>query len=164
MISSAYKLADFFRETLSDRIKDVLIVSNNGAYELFGRYRINQRNNLYCITDIVTKKQTEFSILKAAVAWCTFASSGKDISSKRLYYLDLKLASLDIDIKIHRDRIKKSSLPSKKQLHLVKLQEDIGKRRHILSEIEKIINTSKELQAKKFSSVQKRKNKICDKY
>lgn len=158
MNSGAYKLADFFSETLADNIKDILIIANNGVYELFGRYRIKRYANSYNVVDVFTRRHMAFSSLKSSVAWCTFDSSGKYICSRRLHYLDLKLSSLDIDIQIHKDRIKNTNVPMKKQLHLVRLQKDIDTRRSVVIEIEKIINTSKELQSERFGKVQKKKN------
>jgi hypothetical protein len=152
---SAIKLAKFFEREIN-LSKSLLIVDISGTYELFGRYRIEPKENYFVIYDIKTRTQLDFSTLKYATAWCILTESNKLMESRRLQMLDLKLTSLYTDIQIHRKMLKTSSNSSVKLLHTIKLQEDSYKRKTVIKEIDMYINNSKTLQVKKFTSKKER--------
>lgn len=155
---SANKLAKFFDRQISD-VKNILIVSTQGTYDLFGRFRIENKNLYFLVTDTKTKNTVDFSSLKNAVAWCVLEDEGRYRDSRRLQTLDLKLCSLQTDIEVHRRMIKVSSDSDSKLLYILKLQEDSYKRKIVIQEIETFINTSKTIQAKKFDSEKEHKFK-----
>lgn len=147
------KIASFFEETLSSRIKDLVVVSGPNEYELFGRFRIHARDyHTYVTYDNITKESKEFSALRYAASWCTLVNANKYLESRRLCSLDLKLCSILVDIAIHRKMLKTASTPEERILYSNKLQEDSYKKKVVLQEMQTFINSSKTLQASKFSS------------
>lgn len=156
---SVSKLAKFFDQEIAIA-KKLLIVSNNGVYELFGRFRIEPIDSYFIVIDTSTKERVEFSTLKYAVVWCVLIEGRKFTESRRLEKLDLKLSSLHIDIQANRKILKTSTNAYTKIIHATKLQEDSYKRRNVIREIESFINSSKMLQDKKFSSGKEQKNRL----
>lgn len=152
MISlSVSKLAKFFDKGIEET-KKILIVSSNGTYELFGRFKIESNQMDFHVTDFETKETVNFSSLKYAVAWCVFLGENKYMYSKRLQLLDLKLSSLKTDIAVHRKMLKASIDEGSKLLYKIKLQQDSYKRKEVIAEIEFYINNSKKLQGTKFNT------------
>lgn len=149
------KLAKFFDQEL-EQAKKILIVSNNGTYELFGRFKVDLVDSYFSVLDIKTRETVQFSSLKYAVAWCILADSGRHIDSRRLHMLDLKLCSLNIDAKVHKNMLKSATNEESKLLYKIKLQEDFYRRKAVMSEITAHINNSKTLQSSKFSSKKER--------
>jgi hypothetical protein len=152
------KLAKFFDQELEDA-KKILIVSNNGVYELFGRFMIEPKKSYFLVTDFKTKEAVEFSSLKYAMAWCILLDSNKYVDSRRLHSLDLKLCSLYTDIAVHRKLLKAANDSDAKLLYKIKLQEDSFKRRTVIKEIDTYINNSKTLQGRKFNTKKEHKFK-----
>lgn len=149
------KLAKFFDKEIKDS-KNLLIVLNNGTYQLFGRYKI-EPNSTYCeVYDTKTKQTVQFSTLKYATAWCILTDSNKFVESRRLQLLDLKLCSLDTDMQIHRKMLKSSCDLDAKLLYSIKLQEDSYNRRIVIKEIDTYINNSKTLQDRNFAGKKER--------
>lgn len=147
------KLAAFFEETLSSKIKDLVVASGPDAYELFGRFRIQAVDyQTYIAYDNITKERKEFSALRYAASWCTLMNSSKYMESRRLCSLDLKLCSIQVDLAIHRKKLKSAATPEERVVYSNKLQEDSYKRKVVLQEIQTFINSSKTLQAKKFTT------------
>lgn len=155
---SVNKLANFFDKQLVD-VKKLLIVSDHGTYELFGRFRIKHNSSYFTIVDVKTKELLDFSNLKHAVSWCILEDSGLYSDARRLQSLDLKLCSLQTDIAVHRRMIKVSTDVDSRLLYTIKLQEDSYKRKSVVREIESFINKSKILQDKKFDSEKEHKFK-----
>lgn len=153
---SVSKLARFFDQELEEA-KKFLIVSNNGVYELFGRFKIEPKKTYFLVTDFKTKETVEFSSLKYAVAWCILLDGEKHVDSRRLHTLDLKLCSLYTDIAVHRKMLKSANDSDAKLLYKIKLQEDSFKKKTVIKEIDTYINNSKTLQGKKFT-VKKERN------
>ena len=101
------KLAAFFEESLSNRITDLVVASGPNSYELFGRFRIHAQDyQTYVAYDNLTKECKEFSALRYAASWCTLLNSNKHSESRRLCSLDLKLCSIQVDLAIHRKKLK----------------------------------------------------------
>lgn len=147
------KLAAFFEETLSDKIKDIIVASGPNAYELYGRFRIHAPDYYtYIVYDNLTRESKEFSALRYAASWCTLVNANKHVESRRLCSLDLKLCSILVDMSIHRKKLKSASKIEARILYSNKLQEDSYKKKIVLQEIQTFINSSKTLQARKFTA------------
>lgn len=147
------KLAAFFEESLSSRITDLVVASGPNSYELFGRFRIHAQDyQTYVAYDNLTKECKEFSALRYAASWCTLLNSNKHSESRRLCSLDLKLCSIQVDLAIHRKKLKAAVTPEERAVYANKLQEDSYKRKVVLQEMQTFINSSKILQARKFTA------------
>jgi len=146
------KIAAFLEESLSHKIKDLIVASGPNSYDLFGRFRIHSPDyQTHIVYDNLTKETREFSALRYAASWCTLVNSNRYMESRRLCSLDLKLCSIQVDLAIHKKMLKTASTPEERILYSNKLQEDSYKRKVVLQEMQTFINSSKTLQAKKFT-------------
>lgn len=147
------KFANFIDSELSSSLKDIILsYDSSGKYYLFGKYAIV--NNSYCYKVYCLKSQeiTDFSSLKNATAYCILQNAGKYMYAKRVMNLDLRLSSIEVDIAVHKNKIKNSKSDFDCTIGITKLQEDTYKRRAILSELNDYINSSKKIQYNNFRS------------
>lgn len=148
----AFKLARFFDNQLNSDLKSVMIVQDKtGSYELFGKYSIKQDIlGQFDVTDITTSNKLSFSSLKNAMCWCTLYNEKMYTQANRLHTLEMKLVSLQTDLIIHKKLYNNTSTRNR-LIYLIKMQEDNHKRRMILKEINSLINSSKNIQLRKFN-------------
>jgi hypothetical protein len=150
------KLAKFFDREIKDA-KKILIVSTNGAYELFGRFKIEPKNSHVAVVDFNTRTTLEFSSLQYAAAYCVLLEGESHVAARRVHLLDLKLSSLCLDMSVHRKMLKVSTSADSKLLYKIKLQEDSFRRKTVIQEINSYINNSKILQGKTFTTRKRKK-------
>jgi hypothetical protein len=104
---------------------------------------------VYCLD---TRNRVDFLSLKNATAWCVLRNSGDNQGASRIHNLDLKLSSIDIDIAVHKNKIKNAKSNFGTLISITKLQEDTYKRRWLVSELSHYINQSKRIQNNKFNA------------
>ena len=145
------KLASFVDNELSSELQEVIFAKDTaGKYYLFNKYIIVKSKNVYKVFCLQTNDRLEFTSLKNAVAWCILNNAGKHLDARRIHSLDLKLSSIDVDIAVHRNKIKRSSSNFTTLISITKLQQDTYKRRQILVELADYINNSKLIQDNNF--------------
>jgi hypothetical protein len=150
--SAAVKFEQFLKRELTDELKSVIVYQENGVYELFGKYVITSTNDgYYKVTMKPFADEHLFVTVKNAVTWCTFDIVKQYREANRVKELDLKIASIDFDITIHKRMVTKANDSDNKWIYIIKLQEDALKKKLMLTEINSYINTSKMLQAHRFS-------------
>lgn len=151
------KLNKFFDIELRSDIKDILITCDkNGRYSLFGEYTIIPNNGYF---DVRSQNVREnFSTIKNAIAYVTLHHAGKYFEAKRMCYLDLSLCSINVDIEVHRNLLKKKIDDNSKLIYTIKIQEDTIKKRNIIKEIQSYINSSITIQMTRFDLTNKFKN------
>jgi hypothetical protein len=150
---NAITLSKFVTNELSTEIQEVVFSRDTqGKYYLFGKYVIVQTPNLYKVYCLVKRTKLDFSSLKNATTWCVLSNSGNRTGATRVYNLDLKLSSIDVDIAVHKNKIKKAKTNFAGLISATKLQEDIYKRRTVVSELSYYIEQSKKIQNSKFNS------------
>jgi hypothetical protein len=147
------KLEKFFNKELTSELKDVMIINDgDNNYELFGKYYISPMSSGYFKVTVKTSYDThDFASVKNAVAWCTFDNAKKYSEANRIKDLDLRLCSMEVDLAIHKKMVKNTKDSNNKWIYIIKLQEDTLKKKMMLREINSYINTSKTIQAQKFS-------------
>jgi hypothetical protein len=150
------KLAKFFDREIKDA-KKILIVSSNGAYELFGRFKIEPNSTHITVVDFNTRTTLDFSSLQYAAAYCVLLEGDNRVDARRVYLLDLKLSSLCLDISIHRKMLRVANDEDAKLLYKIKLQEDSYRRKTVIQEINSYINNSKILQGRTFTPTKRKK-------
>lgn len=147
------KLANFVDSELDSSLKDVLLSrDSSGKYYLFGKYAIINHKHFYKVYCIKSKEIVEFSSLKNATAFCVLQNAGKRLDAKRVMNLDLRLTSIDVDIAVHKNKIRNSKTTFDSTISITKLQEDTYKRRVLLAELNDYINNSKRIQDNNFRS------------
>lgn len=133
------------------RLQETSVIQNeNGDYELFGKYTVSKEGTGYAITRLNDDAALVFGSLQNAVTWATLDKQVRVYDSNRVYDLDHKLSSLEIEAEIHFKRYKKSKDMDTKLLYLSKLQEDRIKKKQVSHELQSYVNTTREWQLKKF--------------
>lgn len=146
-------LSNFIDSELDTDLQEVLFTKDDqGKYYLFGKYVIVRLNNLYKVYCLDTRNKVDFLSLKNATAWCVLRNSGDNHGASRIHNLDLKLSSIDIDIAVHKNKIKNAKSNFGTLISITKLQEDTYKRRWLVSELSHYINQSKRIQNNKFNA------------
>jgi hypothetical protein len=146
-------LSKFIDGELDTDLQEVLFTKDDqGKYYLFGKYVIVRLNNLYKVYCLDTRNKLDFLSLKNATAWCVLRNSGDNHGASRIHNLDLKLSSIDIDIAVHKNKIKNAKSNFGTLISITKLQEDTYKRRWLVSELSHYINQSKRIQNNKFNA------------
>lgn len=161
-MTNAIKLDQFFSREINANLKDVLISCDRlGKYSLFGKYTIVPTNEeYYRITVSGSNTSYEFASMKNALTWCVFSNSEKKREARKIQLLDMKLCSVDVDLAVHRRKLKTASDAFTKDIYIIKVQEDTIKRKQIVAEINSYINNSRQIQDRKFIG----KNKMNFKY
>ena len=136
-------------------LRDVIILDNDdGSYELYDAYYVVPNKNGSYTVNVPFKCTTKvFSVLKNAVAWCTFDKRRLYTASNRIEVLDLLLNSCDVSIKIHSRFIKNSNDDAIRTIHTAKLNEEKLKRYYMKQEMESYLVESKVWQEKQFNKV-----------
>lgn len=133
------------------RLQENTVLQNeNGDYELFGQYTVSKEGTGYAITRLNDDTPLIFGSLQNAVTWATLDKQVKVYDSNRVYDLDHKLSSLEIEAEIHFKRYKNSKDGDTKLLYLTKLQEDRIKKKQVAHELQSYVNTIRAWQMKKF--------------
>lgn len=161
-MTNAVKLDQFFSREINADLKDVLIsCDRTGKYSLFGKYTIAPTSEEYYRITISGSNTTyEFASMKNALTWCVFSNSAKQREASKIQLLDMKLCGIDVDLAVHRRKLKLASDTFTKDIYIIKVQEDTIKRRQIVAEINSYINNSRQIQDRKFIG----KNKMNFKY
>jgi len=154
---SGYSLDKFFETGLKSEIQDVLITKDkHNRYSLFGKYRIIPLDTgCYKVTHGSIEPSLEFVQLKNAVIWCTLHNARKYKEAQRIAELDLKLSSIEFDLTVHRNILKRAAESNAKLTYMIKIQEDVYKRRLIIDEITKHLNKSRNIQSNEFARFKK---------
>lgn len=144
-------ISHFFEYELSSTLKDILITRDEkGTLYLFNEYRIVRKSkNVFVVygKNIIE----EFMSIKNALAFAILKYNKNYTVAERIKFLDISLCSIDLDVEIHRNMLKNKTSDDEKLLYSIKLSEDLNKKRAILKEIKNHINSSIELQTKKFT-------------
>lgn len=145
------KIAQFVNNELSSELQEIIFTKDAaGKYYLFNKYIILKIKTNYRVFRLHSTYRLEFTSLKNAAAWCILDNAGKFRDARRIESLDLKLSSIDVDIAVHKNKIKRSTSNLGTLISITKLQQDTYKRRQIISELATYISTSKTIQDKNF--------------
>lgn len=149
------KLNDFFEEELQSELRDILITKDtSGIYRLFGNYSISPiKNGHFAVR--VNGTQTEFSTIKNALAYVTLHNAGKHYAAKRVQQLDLSLCSVNMELAVHRNILKNILDTDNRLIYIIKIQEETIKKRRIIQEIKIHINSSIQIQTRRFNQLDK---------
>lgn len=150
---SANKLANFINDEMSSTVREVLLTrDNSGKYYFFGKYIVVNNKNIYKVYCLENDNVIDFYNLKNATAWCVLDNTGNYSDAHRIHYLDLKLSSIDLDIAIHKSKLKALRNAPTSLIYITKLQEDVYKRKLVLLELSNHINKSRKIQDNSFNT------------
>jgi hypothetical protein len=147
------KVTKFLTNEFIQSVGNISIFKNDdGSYELFDRYIINETTNNTFIVSIRSSYTTKtFNSLKNAVTWCTFEKRNKFHQTTRIEHLDKSIGSINVEINMHQNLLKKSNELDKKMIYIAKLNEERLKRKSMTTEMHSYITESKYWQTKKFA-------------
>jgi hypothetical protein len=146
-------LQNFVTNELTSELQEVIFTTDlSGKYYLFQKYVIVKSKTTYKVYSLKPNFKIEFISLKNATAWCILDNAGKYKDARRIQSLDLKLSSIDVDIAVHKNKIKNSKDNYNTLISITKLQQDTFKRRLIVSELNNYINNSKRIQDSNFAA------------
>lgn len=141
-MTTVSNLHKFFDDELKSELKGIMITrDHNGVLTVFGEYSIAPMKGGY-VKVLGKNLSLEFTFIKNALAYVTLLHAGKVREAERVYQLDLKLCSINVDLEVHRNILRKRSNPNDKLLYIIKVQEDSAKKRKIVEEIKSYINSS----------------------
>ena len=138
---------------IKNKIGDLFIVrENDGSYNLFGRYFIENNNGEFILNERGEDYQIRFYFLKHAVAWCVLNNAKNHKSVRRIHELDNHLVSLDAAIENYTRLLRKNKENS--VVYVAKLKEEKLKKRRVLEEINEYTLLSKHIQRTKYKQNQ----------
>tara|TARA_B110000211_G_scaffold146008_1_gene166519 strand:- start:157 stop:699 length:543 start_codon:yes stop_codon:yes gene_type:complete len=166
------KIIQLFKEELLSGLRHLYINSDKNGIRVFGDYLITKTDDgYYSVSKQQWEENRDFLSVRNAMSYCVLLNNCKNDVARRLYQLDCKLASVNLDIEIHTKGYQnKGNSIDARLVQLTKLQSDYERKQQILKELQKHINKSKEEQLKIFESVKKSRYKnaknsiIDDKY
>ena len=147
------KVERFVKDQLTNtRTMNLLLLEiDTDSYSLFGKYTINKENNYYVVCADNDDKKRIFNTLKTAVTWCVFKEKNRTLECKQIEQIDFKLSSLEVDILQTTKILNNLKDENFKLVFISKIEESNIKKRLLLIQLNKLINTSKDWQTKKFS-------------
>lgn len=142
-----FKTVKRIEKTISKKVinelQDLSIISMGpGSYCLYNRYNIEKKDNFYLVTMGSTFTEVKFNVLKNAVAWCSYDKRNLIIESKRIVDLDLALGSIETDIILHSQMLKRTKSTDDKLIYAAKLTEDKKKKKEVSEELRRFIEDS----------------------
>lgn len=135
------QLVNVVQETYSKAMTKALIKTELGI-SVFGEYAIVKIKNGYSVRARRTFTEVEFTSIRNALAWIIFEHQRRFKDSKRVAELDSKIASIDVEINIHK-RVSRKADTSKYIILLNKIQDEISKKRELEVELDKYLTTVK---------------------
>lgn len=140
--------------------ENLVLINENGDYELFDTYLITQKNNRFTVTKNKVFGSHTFSTLKNAVLWATSDKRHRFYVADRVKELDQKLESLELSIKLHKKLYSKSDKSANKDVYLHKFSDEIVKRDSIHQELTSHLDEAKHWQLTKFIQNSSTNNQI----
>ena len=156
------KIKQMFQAEMIKELKNLYISNDNNGIKAFGKFRIRtgKPSGLFTVAEENWDTSPEFITARNAMAFCVFQHNQQSDSAKEVYNLDGKLASINLDIAIHTRGYKtKTNNLDYRLIQLTKLQHDLEKKKQIILNLERLINTSKEQQRRIFEEHKKNRYK-----
>jgi hypothetical protein len=146
------KFDKFLTDELSD-LTDILIIKDRNNYILFNKYKISSSNRSVIVKTLGQYGvEHEFSSIRNAVTWCTLDNEKRYQEANRMIDLDLKLSSKDFTIQVYKKIYKNNPFETHRLIYETKLEEEELKKYHMLNELNRFIEISKNIQSQKFKS------------
>ena len=140
-----------FHQEFRDLMPNVIWQTDDGVYEVFGRYRIHPESagfRVFCsATDVGV-----FNSTRTALSWCIADKNQAYNTARELLTTDHKLASLTQDINARAtigDRSKNSAL---REIILTKLESKIIHKKQLEKQLTKCVNWAKYIQQQGFDN------------
>ena len=138
-----------FRQEFRDLMPHVIWQSDDGVYQVFGRYRIQRESlgfRVFCsATDVGV-----FATTRTALSWCIADKNCAYNTAQELLTVDNKLAALTADIETRAAIGDRSRDPALRELIMTKLASKIIHKKMLENQLSKCINWAKYVQQRGF--------------
>ncbi len=145
------RVVSFLTKEFKQGVGKLSIIKNDdGSYEFFDRYIIQEVQGRYRAAMKNEDTGTIFSSLKNAVTWCVHDNENRFSRANRIKHLDTLIAGTEVAIEMHKKMLRNSKDVEKTLIHLAKLNEEKSKRTIMIQEMDGYVTDSKHIQTKKF--------------
>jgi hypothetical protein len=135
-----------------DSVKNNLVMRNNAAdYEVFGKYRIIQKDNRSDVYD-ASILLTTLSSNKVALAWCTASKFNMLNLAHRIEAVDQRLYALKNDIKVRVNIATNSKKEQFKRDLLCKVETKLLRQKQLEYELKECVSLAKYYQQRGFNN------------
>ena len=133
-------------------LQDLSIISTGpGSYCLYNKYNINKHGQVFVVTLETSSTEMIFNTLKNAATWCSYDKRNMIVDANRISVLDFRLSSIDTDIMLHSQLLKRTKNEDGKLIYAAKLTEEKLKKKQISHELNKYIEESVSWQTKRWN-------------
>jgi hypothetical protein len=140
-----------FRRELADLIPNVIWQNDDGAYEVFGNYRIVPETTGFRVFCSATDAGV-FSTTRSALSWCIADKHKAYNLARELKELDNKLAALNNDITVRTALAERSRRWEFRDPVATKLETKIIRRKQVENRLAKCIAWAKYTQQRGFNN------------
>jgi hypothetical protein len=140
-----------FRKEFAEILPNLIWQTEEGHYEVFGKYRIVPRSltfEVFCRHDRVGT----FNSTKTALSWCIADKLQKYNLARELLHVDNKLALLDNDIKIRAALGDRGRDKDFREAVFAKLETKIIQKKQLKNQLTKCVNVAKYYQQRGFNN------------
>jgi len=146
---SEREIERMFRREFSELMPNVIWETDDGVYEVFGRYRIHPESHgfrVFCsATDVGV-----FSNTKTALSWCIADKNCSYNTARKLLETDCKLSAITSDIATRAAIGDRSRDPVLREIILTKLESKIIHKKHLENQLSKYVSWAKYVQQRGF--------------
>jgi hypothetical protein len=151
-----------FKAEMIKELQNLYISNDKNGIKAFGRFKIRNQNQtgLFTVAESHWETSPEFLTARNAMAYCVFKHNQQNDNASKIYNLDGKLGSINLDIAVHTRGYKDIGNELEYRLiQLTKLQDDLQRKKQIVLRLEGLINTSKEQQRRIFDEHKKNRHR-----
>ena len=138
-----------FRQEFRDLMPNVIWQSDDGVYQVFGRYRIHQEAQgfrVFCsATDVGL-----FSTTRTALSWCIADKNCAYNTAQEIFTTDRKLSALTADIETRAAIGDRSRNPDLREIIMTKLASKIIHKKMLENQLSKCVTWAKYVQQRGF--------------
>ena len=146
-----HQLDRMFRKEFRDLMPNMIWETDDGSYEVFGRYHIVPEKRgfrVFCsATDVGL-----FATTRTALSWCIADKNRAYNTARELLSVDNKLSSLTADIAVRAAIGDRSKNPALREMILTKLESKIIQKKQLENQLANCVNWAKYCQQRGFDN------------
>jgi hypothetical protein len=152
MLNTQDKIETFVTKEFKQELKNCSIIKDGNAILLFDRYKITPNKFGFIISALRLSESHLFYNIKSAVTYCIFEQYQNYDQANQVKNLDRIISNQEFNVELQQKLIKSKNTKEQKMIYLTKLTENLSKKKQAKEQLDKLINISRALLDKKFSS------------
>jgi hypothetical protein len=140
-----------FRQEFRNIMPNIIWQTEDGAYQVFGHYRIQPNRPGYRVFCSATDVGV-FSSTRTALSWCIADKHRAYNTARELLTIDNKLTALTHDITTRAALGDRSTSPALREMILTKLESKIIQKKLLENQLTKCVNWAKYIQQRGFDN------------